>query len=106
MIYLNCPDAGQVVEAVNRDTGQVAKWPLHGVSGNFAMALDEADHRVFTATRKIPMLLVFNTDTGEQVAAVAGIAGESDDVYFDSARKRIYIIGGQGYVSVVQQMTD
>lgn len=105
MIYLNCPDAGQVVEAVNRDTGRVAKWPLHGVSGNFAMALDEADHRIFTATRKIPMLLVFNTDTGEQVAAVPSIAGESDDVYFDSARKRIYIIGGQGYVSVVQQMT-
>ncbi len=105
MIYLNCPDAGRVLEAVNRGTGQVAKWPLHGVSGNFAMALDEADHRVFSATRKIPMLLVFNTQTGEQVAAVPGIVGESDDVYFDSARKRIYVIGGQGYVSVVQQIT-
>jgi hypothetical protein len=105
MVYLNCPDAGQVVEAVNRDTGQVTKWPLRGVSGNFAMALDEADHRVFTATRKIPMLLAFNTETGEQVAAVPGIVGESDDVYFDSVRKRIYIIGGQGYVSVVQQIT-
>ena len=41
----------------------------------------------------------------EQVAAVPGIVGESDDVYFDSARKRIYVIGGQGYVSVVQQMS-
>lgn len=105
MIYLNCPDAGPVIEAVNRDTGQLKKWLLHGTSANFAMALDETDHRVFTATRKIPMLLVFNTDTGEQVAGVPGIVGESDDVYFDSARKRIYIIGGQGYVSVVQQMT-
>ena len=105
MIYLNCPDAGPVIEAVNRDTGQVTKWPLHGASGNFAMALDEADHRLFTATRKIPMLLVFDTDTGEQVAAIPDIVGESDDVFFDSARKRIYIIGGQGYVSVVQQMT-
>ena len=105
MIYVNCPDAGQVVEAVNRDTGQVRKWPLHGVSGNFAMALDEADHRVFTATRKIPMLVVFNTDTGEEVTRIPGIAGEADDVYFDSARKRIYIIGGQGFVSVVQQIT-
>ena len=105
MIYLNCPDAGQVVEAVNRDTGQVTKWPLHGVSGNFAMALDEADHRVFTATRKIPMLVVFNTDTGQEVARIPDIAGEADDVYFDSARKRIYIIGGQGFVSVVQQIT-
>ena len=28
------------------------------------------------------VLLVFNTKTGEQVAAVPGIVGESDDVYF------------------------
>ncbi|MGA7538477.1 MAG: hypothetical protein WBW93_06890 [Steroidobacteraceae bacterium] len=104
MIYVNCPHAGQVVEAINRDTGQVSKWPLHGVTGNYAMALDEPDHRLFTATRQIPMLVVFNTETGEQVAIVPGIVGESDDVYFDAVRKRIYVIGGQGYVSVVQQI--
>lgn len=105
MIYVNCPDAGQVVEAVNRNTGQVTKWPLHGVSANFAMALDEADHRLFTATRKIPMLVIFNTQTGQEVTRVPGTVGEADDVFFDSARKRIYVVGGQGYVSVVQQMT-
>lgn len=105
MIYVNCPDAGQVIEAVNRATGQVSRWPLRGVRGNFAMALDEADHRVFSATRKGPALVVFNTQTGEQVAAVPGVVGEADDVYFDAARKRVYVIGGQGYVSVVQQIT-
>jgi DNA-binding beta-propeller fold protein YncE len=105
MVYVNCPhDAGQVVEAINRDTGQATKWPLHGVSGNYAMALDEANHRLFTVTRRIPMLIVFNTETGEQVAIVPGIVGESDDVYFDAVRKRIYVISGQGYVSVVQQI--
>ena len=104
MIYVNCPHAGQVVEAINRDTGRVIKWPLRGVSGNYPMALDEADHRLFTATRKIPMLVVLNAETGEQVAMVPGIVGESDDVYFDSVRRRIYVIGAQGYVSVVQQI--
>lgn len=105
MMYVNCPDAGQVIEAVNRNTGQVTKWPLHDLRGNFAMALDEADHRVFTATRKIPMLVVFDTATGQEVARVPGIVGEADDVYFDAARKRIYVIGGQGFISVVQQIT-
>lgn len=105
IIYVNCPDAGQVVEAVNRTTGQVSRWPLPGVSGNFAMALDEADHRLFSATRKVPALVVFDTQTGRQVAAVPGIAGEADDVYFDASRRRIYIIGGQGFVSVVQEIT-
>lgn len=105
MIYINCPDAGQVVEALNRDTGQVTRWPLHGASGNFAMALDETDHRLFSATRKIPALVVFNTQTGQQIAEVPDIVGEADDVYFDTVRKRIYVIGGQGFVSVVQQIT-
>jgi DNA-binding beta-propeller fold protein YncE len=106
MMYVNCPDAGMVVEAVNRDTGQLTKWPLPGgLRGNFAMALDEADHRLFTVTRKIPMLIVLDTRTGRIVSLVPGIVGESDDAFYDAARRRIYIIGGQGFISVVQQMS-
>jgi len=105
MIYVNCPDAGMIVEAINRDTGAMQKWPLHGVTKNYAMALDEAHHRLFTVTRKIPMLVVFNTETGQEVAQVPGIAGEVDDAYFDSTRNRIYLIGGTGLVSVVQETT-
>jgi len=104
MIFVNCPDAGNVVEAVNRTTGAVAKWPIHGAKGNFAMALNEADHRIYTVTRKPPYLIVFNTDTGKEVARVPGVAGECDDVYFDAARKRVYIIGGVGYITVVQEI--
>ncbi len=105
MIYVNCPDAGMIVEAINRNTGAMQKWQLHGVSKNYAMALDEAHHRLFTVTRKIPMLIVFNTETGEQVAQIPGVAGEVDDAYFDSARNRIYLIGGTGIISVVQEIT-
>lgn len=104
MIYVNCPHAGRVIEAINRVTGRVRKWSVRGASGNYDMALDEADHRLFTVTRNPPELIVFNTRTGRQVATVPGIVGESDDVYFDAVRKRIYVIGGQGYVSVVQQI--
>lgn len=104
MIYVNCPHAGAVIEAIDRDTGRTSKWRLDGASGNYPMALDEAEHRLFTVTRRPPMLIVLDTVTGEQVAAVPGVAAESDDVYFDSVRKRIYVIGGQGYVSVVQQI--
>ena len=103
MVFVNCPDAGNIVEAVNRDTGAVTKWPVRGAKGNFAMALNEPEHRVYTVTRKEPMLLVFNTETGQEVARVPGVAGECDDVYFDAARKRVYIIGGVGVISVVQE---
>ncbi len=101
-IYANVPDAGNVVESIDRKTGAVTKWSLKGLRGNYAMALNEADHRLFTITRKTPMMVVLNTQTGNEVARLRA-AGESDDVFFDASRKRIYVVGGQGFISVFQQ---
>jgi DNA-binding beta-propeller fold protein YncE len=101
-IYVNVPDAGNVVESLDQKTGSVTKWPLKGLRGNYAMALDEEDHRLFTVTRKTPMLVVLNTQTGDEVARLRA-AGECDDVFFDSSRKRIYVVGGEGMITVIQQ---
>jgi DNA-binding beta-propeller fold protein YncE len=101
-IYANVPDAGMVVESIDRKTGAVTKWPLKGLKGNYAMALNEEDHRLFTVTRKTPMLVVFDTQTGNEVARLRA-AGECDDVFFDASRKRIYVIGGEGIISVIEQ---
>jgi len=102
-VFVNCPDAGQIVESINRDTGQMTKWSFQGAKGNYAMVLNEADHRLFTVTRKPPFLLVFDTETGREVARIP-VVGETDDVYFDAARKRVYVIGAEGFISVVQQV--
>ncbi|HTA58418.1 MAG TPA: hypothetical protein VK805_09705, partial [Candidatus Baltobacteraceae bacterium] len=101
-IYANVPDAGMVVESIDRKTGAVTKWPLKGLKGNYAMALNEEDHRLFTVTRKTPMLVVFDTQTGKEVARLRA-AGECDDVFFDASRKRIYVIGGEGIITVIEQ---
>jgi DNA-binding beta-propeller fold protein YncE len=101
-IFANVPDAGMVVESIDRKTGAVTKWPLKGLRGNYAMALNEEDHRLFTVTRKTPMLVVLDTQTGNEVARLRA-AGECDDVFFDASRKRIYVIGGEGIISVIQQ---
>jgi len=101
-IFVNVPDAGNVVESIDRKTGAVTKWPLKGLRANYAMALNEEDHRLFTVTRKLPMLVVLDTQTGKEVARLRA-AGECDDVFFDASRKRIYVIGGEGIISVIQQ---
>jgi len=101
-IFVNVPDAGFVVESIDRKSGAVTKWPLKGLRGNYAMALNEQDHRLFTVTRKTPMMVVLNTETGSEVTRVRA-AGECDDVYFDADRKRIYVIGAEGFISVFQQ---
>jgi DNA-binding beta-propeller fold protein YncE len=101
-IYVNVPDAGNVVESFDRKSGAMTKWPLKGLRANYAMALDEEHHRLFTITRKAPMMVVLNTETGNEVTRVRA-AGECDDVYFDASRKRIYVIGAEGFITVFQE---
>jgi DNA-binding beta-propeller fold protein YncE len=101
-IFVNVPDQGSVVESIDRKTGAVTKWPLTGLHANYALALDEEDHRLFTVTRKTPTLVVLDTNTGKEITRMR-VAGECDDVYFDAARKRIYVIGAEGFISVVEQ---
>ena len=101
-IFVNVPDDGNVVNVIDRNTGQLTKWELNGAKANFAMALDENDHRLFVVTRRPPLLVVLDTDSGKEVARVP-VAGECDDVYFDAARKRLYAIGAEGFISVIQQ---
>jgi hypothetical protein len=99
-IYVNLPDLKQIA-VVNRSTHSITRWHLTFES-NFPMALDEPDHRLFVATRTPPRLAVFDTNSGHLIAAFPTVQ-DSDDLYYDSARKRVYVPGGEGYISVFQQ---
>ena len=48
------------------------------------------------------MLVVLDTRTGKEITRLR-VAGECDDVFLDRSRKRIYVMGAEGFVSVVQQ---
>jgi len=99
-IYVNVPDLKQIA-VVNRSTHSITRWPLTFES-NFPMALDEPDHRLLVATRTPPQLVVLDTNSGHLVAALETVQ-DADDLYYDSARKRVYISGREGYISVIQQ---
>ena len=101
-IFANVPADGSVVNVIDRKTGALTKWELNGAKGNYPMILDEAGHRLFVVTRAPPLVVVLDTDTGKEVARVR-VKAASDDAYFDAARKRIYVICGEGYISVIQQ---
>lgn len=100
-IYVNLPDLKQIA-AIDRKTGTIVRWPMT-LEHNFPMALDEEHHRVFVATHQPARFAVFDTTSGHQIAALPCVQ-DADDVYFDSARKRIYVPGGEGYISVFQQI--
>jgi hypothetical protein len=99
-IYVNLPDLKQVAD-INHNTHAMARWSLNTES-NFPMAIDETEHRVFVVTRAPARLVVLDASSGRAVATLPCVQN-SDDVYFDAARKRIYVPGGEGYISVFQQ---
>src|SRR6266849_6595274 len=66
-----------------------------------AIALDEPNHRLFTATRKPPQFIVFNMDTGKVMTTLLCV-GVNSDMSLDVAHKRIYVTGSET-VSVFEQ---
>jgi DNA-binding beta-propeller fold protein YncE len=66
------------------------------------MALDEGDHRLFIGCRSPAKLLVLDTETDKTVASL-DIVGDTDDLFYDAANKRIYVSGGEGRVTVISQ---
>jgi len=102
-IFVNVADEKKI-QVVDRRTGKITSWALPaGHSANFPMVLDEANRRVFIGTRKPARLTVLDMDTGKVVASVP-VAADMDDMFYDSGRKRIYVAGGEGFLSVVQQV--
>ncbi len=99
-IYVNLPDLKQIA-VIDRSKRSVIRWSLKSES-NFPMALDDPDHRLFVATRTPPQFAVFDTGSGHLVAALPTVQ-DSDDLYYDSIRRRLYVAGGEGYISVYQQ---
>jgi DNA-binding beta-propeller fold protein YncE len=101
-IFVNVPPARHVA-VVDRNKGSViASWDVPGASANYPMALDEAGRRLFVGARSPAMLLIYDIDSGKVVSTLP-IGGDTDDIFFDAARKRVYVICGEGLVNVVQQ---
>jgi DNA-binding beta-propeller fold protein YncE len=101
-IFVNVPSARHVA-VVNRASGVVtATWGIGGAEANFPMALDESHERLFVGTRLPPLLLVYDTRSGNIVASEE-IGRDADDLFYDPARKRLYVICGEGRIDVLRQ---
>jgi len=101
-IFANIPTS-QKIAVVNREKGATATaWPTAGATANFPMALDETHHRLFVGFRKPAKLAVFDTESGKIVANLDS-AGDADDIFYDSSRRRVYVSGGEGFLSIFEQ---
>lgn len=101
-VFANMPDLCQVAEMDGEKRVLLTIWQLSPGVANVPMGMDEADHRLFVGTRHPAQLLVMNSTTGEMIATVDSSA-DADDLFYDAARKRIYVSCGDGSIAVIEQ---
>jgi len=101
-IFVNVPNSRHVA-MIDREKGVVvATWKTDLAFGNFPMALDEANHRLFVGCRLPSKLVVLNTKSSNIVAKI-DISGDPDEVFYDSKRHCIYAICGAGKIDIIEQ---
>jgi DNA-binding beta-propeller fold protein YncE len=100
-IFVNVPTAHRIAVIDRARMALAATWPVTAAAANYPMALDEPGHRLFVGCRKPPTVLVFDTNAGAQTGSLE-IAGDTDDLFWDAARQRLYVTAGEGFIDVLQ----
>jgi len=103
-LFVNITDKHEVAVVDRKAMKEIARWPIGSQADNSPMAYDEQHRRLLIVCRKPGTLLVMDSEKGRVVAQLPA-AERSDDIAFDAADGRIYVPGGEGYVSVFQQKT-
>lgn len=103
-IFVNLPDSRKIDVVDKQKKSVIASWHIDNALANFPMALDETNRRLFVVCRRPARLLVLDIDSGHIVGSWPAV-GDCDDIFYDSATRRIYATGGAGAISVFQQQT-
>jgi DNA-binding beta-propeller fold protein YncE len=101
-LFINVTDKNEVA-VIDRQAMKVnARWKVGVGSENSPIAFDESGKRLIIVCRKPPMLVVMNSENGSIVTNQPA-AARADDVVYDHKNRRIYVPGGEGYISVFSQ---
>ena len=102
LAFVNLPRAGALAEVDLAQGRELARWPNPGPHFNFPLAFD-ADAGLIAAVYRLPARLVlFRAVTG-RAAQNLDTCGDADDAFFDSVRRRLYVICGSGAVDVFER---
>ncbi len=103
-LFVNITDRHEVAVVDRKAMKEITRWPIGSQADNSPMAYDEQHHRLLIVCRKPGTLVVMDADSGKVVAHLPA-AERSDDIAFDAEKGRIYVPGGEGYISVFHQKT-
>ena len=102
-LFINVTDKNYIAVLDKVSLKEKARWPIAAADGaNCCFAFDEAHRRLVVVTRNPGNILVLNADTGAEIARFAG-PGRVDQAEWDQRHQRAYIIGGEGWISVIEE---
>jgi DNA-binding beta-propeller fold protein YncE len=106
-LFANVPGwwSSEVVVADRSTTTVIDRRSTGACQANYPMALDENTHRLLIGCRRPASLTLFETDAGKSLGAIP-VVGDADDLFYDGDRRRVYVIGGDGFIDVVQRDHD
>jgi hypothetical protein len=104
-LYLNTvrPSALAVIDLDKHEV--IAKHVLASAEGNYPMALDSDNQRLFIGCRKPSKVVAVDAKTGKEQAAL-DIPADIDDLFLDAKRHRLYATCGEGFLTVIGLKRD
>jgi YVTN family beta-propeller protein len=103
-ILVNLPKAREIAVIELFAGKQTASWAMENGS-NFPMALDQKSGRALVAFRNPARLGVFSMRDGSSIATVDS-CGDTDDLFVDDKRQRVYLSCGDGHLDVFEAQGD
>jgi len=100
-IFANLPGAKQIAVVDSATNKQVATWKTGLLLANFPLALDDKG-QILSVFRFPARLAVFRKQDGQRLQ-VLDTCGDSDDLFFDPKRHRVYVTCGEGAIDVFSQ---
>ena len=104
-VYVNLPDVGRIAAGDLASGTLTESWSTGLRQLNFPMALEPTSHRLAVAFRLPARLALIELPSGEYRQVLA-TCGDSDDLFFDAPRRRLYVVCGSGEVDTFEAGPD
>jgi hypothetical protein len=100
-IFVNVADAAQVAVIDGATHAVTARWPLARAKDNVPLAFVPEAHELLLGCRTPATALLLNANDGREIDSLPSSAG-ADDLFYDAATHRAYVIAGSGAVDVLE----
>jgi DNA-binding beta-propeller fold protein YncE len=100
-VFANIADSNEIAAIDTAGRAVTASWKLTKAADNVPIAFDGEHRLLYVACRKPGMVIALDAATGKELSGESA-AGGADDLFYDPALRRVYVISGAGEVDSYQ----